>query len=43
MIYVNVLEARMSLLIYIAMAISNVLFLLTKHSFLCNFPKLVLK
>ncbi len=32
-IYVDVLEAWTSLLIYIAMAISNVLFLLTKHPF----------
>jgi heme exporter protein C len=38
-IYVNVLEAWMSLLIYIAMAISNVLFLLTKDDFLMLFSK----
>jgi hypothetical protein len=42
-IHVNVLEVWMSLLIYIAMAISNVLFLLTKHPFLCYFLKPVPK
>jgi len=42
-IHVNVLEVWMSLLIYIAMAINNVLFLLTKHPFLCYFLKLVPK
>ncbi len=42
-IYVHVLAARMSLLIYSAMAIGSVLFLLTKHPLFSYFPKPVPK
>jgi ABC-type transport system involved in cytochrome c biogenesis permease subunit len=42
-IYVHVPATRMSLLIYIAMAISSVLFLLTKYPFFSFFPKPVPK
>jgi ABC-type transport system involved in cytochrome c biogenesis permease subunit len=39
-IYVHVLTIEMSLLIYIAMAINSVLFLLTKHPFFQLFFKM---